>query len=65
MADLTYPSRSARVLIRLRPDELERATVLAKCEEVKLPELLRRLLAREWRASTAADHGEGVCTEQT
>jgi hypothetical protein len=58
MADLTYPSRSARVLIRLRPDELQRATVLAKSEEVKVPELLRRLLAREWRASTAGEQGD-------
>jgi hypothetical protein len=57
MADLTYPSRSARVLIRLRPDELERATVLARSEEVKVPELLRRLLAREWRASASDDCG--------
>ncbi len=51
MLDLKYEPRSARVLIRLRPDELERATVLAKSEEVKVPELLRRLLAKEWRAS--------------
>jgi hypothetical protein len=58
MADLTYPSRSTRVLIRLRPDELQRATVLAKSEEVKVPELLRRLLAREWRASTAGEQGD-------
>ena len=58
MADLTYPSRSARVLIRLRPDELQRATMLAKSEEVKVPELLRRLLAREWRASTASEQGD-------
>jgi hypothetical protein len=57
MPDLTYPSRSARVLIRLRPDELERATVLARSEEVKVPELLRRLLAREWHASASDDRG--------
>jgi len=46
---LSYPSRTERVLLRLRPEERARAETLAKSEEIKLPELIRRLLAREWR----------------
>jgi hypothetical protein len=53
MMDLKYGPRTERVLIRLRPEELERAHVLAKSEEVRVPELLRRLLQEKWRAAGA------------
>jgi hypothetical protein len=49
MPQLDFPPRSERLLIRLRPRELERATMLATAEEVKIPELFRRLLAKAWR----------------
>jgi hypothetical protein len=49
MPQLDFPARSERLLIRLRPRELERATKLATAEEVKIPELVRRLLAKAWR----------------
>lgn len=65
MTHLSYPSRTERVLLRLRPDELERAARLARAQEIKVPELIRRILAQAWRASTAADTGDGVWTEQT
>jgi hypothetical protein len=55
MTVLSYQPRTERVLLRLRPEELQRATMLAKSEEVKVPEYLRRLLAREWKASETND----------
>ena len=54
MSSLTYHSRPERVLLRLRPEERQRAECLAREQEVKLPELIRRLLAREWRTGIAA-----------
>jgi hypothetical protein len=63
MTTLSYPSRSRRVLLRLRPDELERAAKLAHEQEIKVPELIRRLLAQAWRTGNAAEHGEDLCVE--
>jgi hypothetical protein len=59
MPQLDFPPRSERLLIRLRPRELERATMLATAEEVKVPELMRRLLAKAWRETVQPVlHGE-------
>jgi hypothetical protein len=54
MTSLSYASRSERVLLRLRPEERQRAEMLAREQEIKVPELIRRLLEREWRTGMAA-----------
>jgi hypothetical protein len=60
MPHLDFPPRSERLFVRLRPSELERATILATAEEVKIPELVRRLLAKAWRETVQPSFAEAV-----
>jgi hypothetical protein len=48
-----YEPRSEVIFVRVRPSERERAATLAAAEEVHVPELVRRLLAKEWRRAAA------------
>ena len=48
-----YESRSEVLFVRMRPVEKQRAATLAAAEEIHVPELVRRLLAKEWRRASA------------
>lgn len=53
MDRLNYPARDTRIWIRLRPDELERASILAQHEEVSIPQFIREVLKHKWHESQA------------
>ena len=60
-----YEPRSEVIFVRMRPLERERAATFAAAEEVHVPELVRRLLAKEWRrAAVQDDPQEAVRTLQ-
>jgi hypothetical protein len=52
---MNYEPRTEMVMLRLRPIERQRATRLAAAEEVRVPELFRRLLAQAWQEKTRHD----------